>query len=90
MKVMKMFSRKYLVQIRIYYYGSPRYTFISTENDIVDHGIAKCVFCVSNTNYEKRMQSSEKLVTEEISHENLPHVFSPPKMCTFNVNSSKI
>lgn len=69
---MKMFSRRYPVQMRIYYRGSPPLYFYFHGKGH-RHGIAKCVFCVSNTYYEKRMQFSEKSVTGEISHENLPH-----------------
>lgn len=82
-----MFSRKYPVHIRIYYRGSPRYTFISTENDIFDHEIAKCVFCVSNKNYEKRMQSSEKSVEKYLTRICLS-LFTPQNV--YLLNSSKI
>lgn len=85
---MKMFSRRYPVQMRIYYRGSPPLYFYFHGKGH-RHGIAKCVFCVSNTYYEKRMQFSEKSVTwRNISREFASWSFHLAKFVP--VNSGKI
>lgn len=72
------------MKIGIYYRGSPPlYFYFYEKHDIVDHGIAKCIFCVSNTNYVK---SKCNLQRNRLLRKYLMRIcliiFSSRKMCT--------